>query len=214
MMSKEQRHLQELEKAKQLFEFDRQFEKEKGVVCGVDEAGRGPLCGPVCAAAVILKPGVILNGLNDSKKLNEEKRNNLYEQITQNAIAYNIVLINADVIDEINILNATLKGMAKAVEGLCEKPDIVLIDGNKCPNINIEAKAIVKGDSASASIAAASVLAKVTRDNFMKELSLKHPEYLLEKHKGYGTKQHYEIIEKHGILPFYRKSFLKKRGIV
>ncbi len=214
MMSKEQRRLQEQEKTQQLFEFDRQFEKEKGVVCGVDEAGRGPLCGPVCAAAVILKPGVILNGLNDSKKLSEEKRNNLFEQITQSAIAYNIVLIHADVIDEINILNATLEGMKQAVNGLKAKPDIVLIDGNKCPNISIEARAVIKGDANSASIAAASVLAKVTRDNFMKELSLKHPEYLLEKHKGYGTKQHYEIIEKYGILPFYRKSFLKKRGVV
>ncbi len=214
MMSKAQKQLQIEENTRRLFEFDSEIATEYGMVCGVDEAGRGPLCGPVCAAAVILKQGIVISGLNDSKKLNEQKRTALYEQITQNALAFNIVLVHADVIDEINILNATLKGMANAVDGLCKTPDIVLIDGNKCPDISIKANAVVQGDSKSASIAAASVLAKVTRDNFMKELSLKHPEYLLEKHKGYGTKQHYEIIEKYGILPFYRKSFLKKRGIV
>ncbi len=203
-----------LQKTAELYANDKAAMQEYGIICGVDEAGRGPLCGPVCAAAVILNENVKLNEINDSKKLNEEKRNALYEEIIKSAIAYNIVLIHADVIDEINILNATLKGMAKAINGLEKVPDIALIDGNKCPDVNIKTKAIVKGDATYASIAAASVLAKVTRDNYMKTLAIKHPEYLLDKHKGYPTKQHYEIIKEHGILPFYRKSFLKKRGIV
>ncbi len=203
-----------IETTEKLYNFDAEFTNEFGTVCGVDEAGRGPLCGPVCIAAVILNPEIKIHGLNDSKKLNEAKREFLYGEILKHAIAYNIVLVHADVIDEINILKATLKGMAQAVNGLEIKPSIALIDGNKCPDIDIKAKAVVKGDANSASIAAASVLAKVTRDNFMADLAKKHPEYMLEKHKGYPTKQHYEIIEKHGILPFYRKSFLKKRGIV
>ncbi len=197
-----------------LYTFDSDYRKSHAVICGVDEAGRGPLCGPVCVAAVILNEGTDIHGLNDSKKLTEKKRAELYPIIKQNALAYNIVMVEPDVIDEINILNATLLGMKNAVEGLNTVPDLALIDGNKCPSIATKSLAVVKGDSVSASIAAASVLAKVTRDLYMEELAKKHPEYMLEKHKGYPTKQHYEIIEKYGILPFYRKSFLKKRGIV
>ncbi len=197
-----------------LYAFDSEFRKDYATICGVDEAGRGPLCGPVCVAAVILDENIIIDGLNDSKKLTEKKRAELFPIIKQHAKSYSIVMIGPEVIDEINILNATLLGMKNAVENLNITPNLALIDGNKCPDLLLKSQAVVKGDSFSASIAAASVLAKVARDMHMEELSAKYPQYLFEKHKGYPTKQHYEIIEKHGILPFYRKSFLKKRGIV
>ncbi len=197
-----------------LYEFDEQYRVNAQIVCGVDEAGRGPLCGPVCVAAVILSSDTIIDGLNDSKKLTEKKRNELFPIIKEKALAYNIVMVEPCVIDEINILNATLLGMKNAVEGLKTIPNVALIDGNKCPNVSMSAHAIVKGDSHSASIAAASVLAKVSRDLYMQELAKEYPQYMLEKHKGYPTKQHYDIIAQYGILPFYRKSFLKKRGIV
>ncbi len=197
-----------------LYEFDEKYKSEYNIVCGVDEAGRGPLCGPVCVAAVILNKNAVIHGLNDSKKLTHKKREELFAIITQNAVAYNIVMVHHDVIDEINILKATLLGMKNAISGLNVKANIALIDGNKTPESDVKCFAVVKGDSQSASIAAASVLAKVTRDEYMKKLALQHPEYMFEKHKGYPTKQHYEIIEKYGLLPFYRKSFLRKRGIV
>ncbi len=200
--------------ANKLYEFDKTFFENGKLICGIDEAGRGPLCGPVCVAAVVLNYSDEIQGLNDSKKLTEIKRQNLYKQIVQRAVCYNIVMIDAQTIDEINILNATLLGMKQAAEGLKVQTDIALIDGNKCPNLNMQCKAVVKGDANSACIAAASVLAKVTRDNFMCELAKQYPQYMYEKHKGYPTKMHYEKIEKYGIQSFYRKSFLKKRGIV
>ena len=179
-------------------------------VCGVDEAGRGPLAGPVCAAAVILPQGLVIEGLNDSKKLSEKKRDALFDMICENAVAYSIASASEKEIDEINILNATFLAMKRAVEGLSVKPDIALVDGNKTPQLNCRAEAIVKGDAKSASIAAASILAKVSRDRFMLEIDKQYPEYQFSKHKGYGTKLHYEMIEKYGVSKVHRRTFLKK----
>lgn len=179
-------------------------------VCGVDEAGRGPLAGPVFAAAVVLAPNSMIDGLNDSKKLSEKKREVLYEQIKNSAVAYNIAFATEKEIDEMNILNATFLAMRRAVEGLSVSPDIALIDGNRSPVLNIPTRTVVKGDSLSASIAAASILAKVERDRLMKILDEKYPRYAFEKHKGYGTKIHIEAIRKFGPCEIHRKSFLKK----
>lgn len=178
-------------------------------ICGIDEAGRGPLCGPVCAAAVILPCGFVLDGINDSKKLTEKKREQLYPIITENAVSYGIGLASAEEIDRLNILNATFLAMQRAIEQMTPRPTFALVDGNRIKNINIPAECVVKGDSKVISIAAASVLAKVYRDRYMKNLSLQYPQYELDKHKGYPTKQHYELIKKHGVAPIYRKSFLK-----
>ncbi len=203
-------------KMKEIIEIDwHKFEnlaREQGykVICGVDEAGRGPLAGPVCAAAVILPRDFIIDGLNDSKKLTEKKRDMLFDVIKTNAIAYSIAFADEKEIDEINILNATFLAMQRAVEGLSIKPDFVLVDGNRDPKLGIPTKTVVKGDALSQSIAAASVLAKVTRDRFMLEISEKYPQYQFSKHKGYGTKLHYEMLEKYGISDIHRKSFLKK----
>lgn len=181
------------------------------LICGVDEAGRGPLAGPVAAAAVILPENCFIDGLNDSKKLTEKKREALFPIIQEKAIACSVGLAGEKEIDEINILQATFLAMKRAIDGLSVKPDCVLIDGNRLPpDLNTESRAIVKGDSKSASIAAASVLAKVTRDRILKELDEKYPEYGFAKHKGYPTKAHYEAIEKYGILDIHRRSFLKK----
>ncbi len=180
------------------------------VVCGVDEAGRGPLCGPVCAAAVILPIDCEIDGINDSKKLSEKKREALYDIITEKAIAYSVFMVGADVIDEINILQATFLAMRTAVENLDVKPDIVLVDGNGKPGLDVEERTIVKGDAKSISIAAASILAKVTRDRYMLEVDKKYPEYQFARHKGYGTKLHYEKIAENGICPEHRRTFLKK----
>ncbi|MCM1363915.1 MAG: ribonuclease HII [Faecalibacterium sp.] len=179
-------------------------------VCGIDEAGRGPLCGPVCAAAVILPIDCEIDGINDSKKLSEKKREVLYDVIKEKAIAYCAVMVDAKTIDEINILQATFLAMRQAVDGLSVKPDIALIDGNQKPGLDIEQRTIVKGDAKSISIAAASILAKVTRDRYMREMDIKYPEYKFSQHKGYGTKLHYEMIAEHGICPEHRKTFLKK----
>lgn len=179
-------------------------------VCGVDEAGRGPLCGPVCAAAVILPMDCEIEGINDSKKLSEKKREALYDIIKEKAVAYSVVMVDAATIDEINILQATFKAMREAVSTLSVKPDIALIDGNGKPGLSIEERTIVKGDAKSISIAAASILAKVTRDRYCIELDKKYPEYQFAKHKGYGTKLHYEMIAEHGICPEHRRTFLKK----
>jgi len=195
-----------------LYAFDREIRVQRGIFCGVDEAGRGPLCGPVSCAAVILDPEAPVEGVNDSKKLSEKKREALYDQIIEKAVAYRVVLVGPEVIDEKNILWATMEGMRQAVEGLDVEPQFVLVDGNRCPALKIPAASQVKGDGVSASIAAASILAKVTRDRYMKELDRQYPQYQLAKHKGYGTKLHYEMIEKYGIQPFYRRSFLKKLG--
>ncbi len=186
--------------------------KAKGftAVCGVDEAGRGPLAGPVYAAAVILKENADLEGLDDSKKLSEKKREALFDKIKEQSIAYCIVSVDQNTIDEINILNATMLAMKKAVEGLSVKADFALIDGNKTPDLDIESRAIIGGDAKVKSIAAASILAKVSRDRFMLEMCEKYPQYQFEKHKGYGTKLHYEMLDKFGVSPIHRMSFLKK----
>ncbi len=180
------------------------------VVCGIDEAGRGPLAGPVYAAAVILPKGHIVEGVNDSKKISEKKRDMLYDKIIEECVDYSIGVATEKEIDEINILQATFLAMRRAVEGLSVKPDIALIDGNKTPNLDIEQRAIIKGDSKSANISAASIIAKVSRDRYMLEMAEKYPEYQFEKHKGYGTKLHYETIEKYGVSPIHRITFLKK----
>lgn len=180
------------------------------IVCGVDEAGRGPLAGPVYAAAVILPEGLEDLGINDSKKLSEKKRDELFDIICEKAVAYGIASASEKEIDEINILNATFLAMKRAVEKMGIKPDLALIDGNRKPNTGCEEITVVKGDAKSISIAAASILAKVSRDRYMTELGKKYPEYMFEKHKGYPTKLHYEMIEKYGILPDHRRSFLKK----
>lgn len=179
-------------------------------ICGVDEAGRGPLAGPVFAAAVVLPPNLMIDGLNDSKKLSEKKREILYDEIKSLAVACNVAFATEREIDEINILNATFLAMKRAVAGLNLQPDVVLVDGNRSPDLNVPTQTIVKGDSLSASIAAASILAKVERDRLMKNLSKKYPEYNFEKHKGYGTKMHIDLIKKYGPCEIHRKSFLKK----
>ena len=188
------------------------FAIEKGfkTICGIDEAGRGPLAGPVYAAAVILPMDLDIDGLNDSKKLTEKKREALFDVICEKAISYSIGIATEEEIDEINILNATFLAMRRAVEAMGEKPDLVLVDGNRKPVTGYEEVTVVKGDAKSISIAAASILAKVSRDRYMKELAERHPEYKFEQHKGYGTKLHYEMIEQYGILPDHRRSFLKK----
>jgi ribonuclease HII len=178
-------------------------------VCGCDEAGRGPLCGPVVAAAVILPRGEIIEGLNDSKKLTEKKREKLFDIIKERAIAYAIAEASPEEIDEINILNASMLAMRRAVEALPHPADFALIDGNCSRGFNIPTETVVKGDSLSYSIAAASVLAKVTRDRQCAELHKLYPEYNIAKHKGYPTAEHMEAVRIHGVAPIYRKSFLK-----
>ena len=181
------------------------------VICGVDEAGRGPLAGPVYAAAVILSPDTVIEGLNDSKKLTEKKREALFPVIQEKAIAYGIGFATECEIDEINILNATFLAMRRAVEQLSVTPDLLLIDGNQKPKIGVCPEVtVIKGDAKSMSIAAASVLAKVSRERFMLELAEIYPQYAFEKHKGYGTKLHYEKLAECGISPVHRKTFLKK----
>ncbi|MGN0550765.1 MAG: ribonuclease HII [Acutalibacteraceae bacterium] len=179
-------------------------------VCGADEAGRGPLAGPVCAAAVILPDGKIIDGVNDSKKLSEKKREALFDVIKNEASAYAIAYASVEEIEEINILNAAMLAMKRAIEALPLKADFALIDGNKTPDLNIPAKAIVKGDSLSMSIAAASILAKVSRDRLMLKYDEQYPEYQFKKHKGYGTKLHREMLLKYGPCEIHRLSFLKK----
>lgn len=181
------------------------------IICGVDEAGRGPLAGPVYAAAVILPKGHIVEGVNDSKKLSEKKRELLFDKIIDECVCYSIGTASEKEIDEINILQATYLAMKRAVDGLEIVPQLALIDGNRIPPLtSTDARAIVKGDAKSASIACASILAKVSRDRYMLKMAKKYPEYQFEKHKGYGTKLHYEMIEKYGICEIHRKSFLKK----
>ena len=180
------------------------------VICGVDEAGRGPLAGPVCAAAVILPKHLQIPGLTDSKKLTDKKRRELFPVIQQQAIAYGVGLASEAEIDEINILQATFLAMRRALEQLTVRPEIALIDGNRETDFGLPVKTVVKGDSLSANIAAASVLAKVTRDNIMVELAQQYPEYGFEIHKGYGTKAHYEALRTYGPCPIHRRSFLKK----
>lgn len=180
------------------------------LIAGVDEAGRGPLAGPVYAAAVILPDNAIIKGINDSKKLTEKRREELFEEITEKAVAYNVCAIDEKRIDKINILNATFEAMNGAVNGLGTAPDYVIIDGNRIKGMGIPHETIVKGDAKSVSIAAASILAKVSRDRFISEIAKKYPQYGFEKHKGYGTKAHTEAILKYGPCEIHRRSFLKK----
>ena len=186
------------------------FEEGYKIICGVDEAGRGPLAGPVCAAAVILPPNVEIPGLNDSKKLTDKKRRELMPIIKETAIAYGIAFASEQEIDEINILQATYLAMHRAIDQLAVKADLALVDGNRAGDFGLPVKTVVKGDSLSASIAAASVLAKVTRDDVMLELAEKYPEYAFDVHKGYGTKAHYAALTQHGPSPIHRMTFLKK----
>lgn len=179
-------------------------------ICGVDEAGRGPLAGPVCAAAVILPEHLQIPGLTDSKKLTDKKRRELFPIIQEQAIAYGIGLASESEIDEINILQATFLAMGRALEQLSVRPALALIDGNRETDFGLPVKTVVKGDSLSANIAAASILAKVTRDNLMLELVQQYPEYGFDIHKGYGTKAHYEALRTYGPCPIHRRSFLKK----
>ena len=180
------------------------------VICGVDEAGRGPLAGPVCAAAVILPPHLEIPGLTDSKKLTDKKRRELFPVIREQAIAYGIGYASEQEIDEINILQATFLAMQRALDQLTVRPDLALIDGNREKDFGLPVKTVVKGDSLSANIAAASVLAKVSRDDLMLEMAEKYPEYGFDVHKGYGTKAHYAALTEHGPSPIHRRTFLKK----
>lgn len=179
-------------------------------VCGVDEAGRGPLAGPVYAAAVILPVGLEIAGLNDSKKLTEKKREELFDIITKEAVCYSVGIADEKEIDEINILNATFLAMKRAINGLEIRPNYAIIDGNRAPHSDIPEETVVKGDGKVMSVAAASIIAKVSRDRFMQKIAQEYPEYQFEKHKGYGTRLHYEMIEKYGVAPIHRRSFLKK----
>ena len=194
-----------------MWEFEHKYAQQGyQMICGVDEAGRGPLAGPVCAAAVILPIDADIPGLNDSKKLSDKKRRELFPVICEKAVAYGIAFADAEEIDEINILQATYLAMERAMEKLLIKPDFALIDGNQAKDFGIPLETVVGGDGRSASIAAASILAKVTRDDFMLQLSEVYPQYGFEIHKGYGTKAHYAALTAHGHCPIHRMSFLKK----
>ena len=186
------------------------FEKGITCICGVDEAGRGPLAGPVCAAAVILPPNLEIPGLDDSKKLTDKRRRELFPIIKEQAIAYGIAFASHEEIDEINILQATYLAMERAISSLSVRPELALIDGNRAKDFGLPVQTVIKGDSLSASIAAASILAKVTRDDYMEEMAKTYPQYSFEVHKGYGTKLHYEKIAAFGPSPIHRMTFLKK----
>jgi len=196
-----------------LYDFEHAKRDELGIklICGVDEAGRGPLAGPVFAAAVILPEDYEIEGLNDSKKLSEKKRDQLFDEIIEHAVAYSIQSVDHKIIDEINILEATMLAMRTAVENLSTVPEAVYIDGNRVPkDMKVPTEFVIKGDATSASIAAASILAKVSRDRFMLEMDKRYPEYCFAKHKGYGTKLHYEKIREFGPSDIHRLTFLKK----
>lgn len=186
------------------------FDRGIRVICGVDEAGRGPLAGPVCAAAVILPPNLEIPGLNDSKKLTDKRRRELFPVIKEQAVAYGIGLASHEEIDAVNILQATYLAMERAINALAVRPELALIDGNRAKDFGLPVETVVKGDSRSASIAAASILAKVTRDDLMLELAGEYPQYGFEIHKGYGTKAHYAALREYGPSPVHRMTFLKK----
>ncbi len=200
-----------IETTLKLVEYDRNIAKQYNIFCGIDEAGRGPLCGPVVVASCImpLDNDKIIMGINDSKKLSEKQREELFEQIKKTAICYSIQEIDEKTIDEINILEATKLGMKKAIEGLSQKPNLTLVDAVKNIDSDVQQIAIIKGDATSYSIAAASILAKVYRDKLMQKLDAEYPEYHFAKHKGYGTKEHIELLKKFGPCKIHRKSFIK-----
>ena len=190
------------------------WEIERGLtpavrICGVDEAGRGPLAGPVCAAAVILPAGLEIEGLDDSKRLTDARRRQLYDVIVAQALGYGVAMATEAEIDEVNILQATFLAMRRAVAQLPQAPELVLVDGNRDPGLGLPTRTVVGGDGLSANIAAASILAKVTRDRYMEQLALQYPDYGFEVHKGYGTRRHYAAIFAHGVTPAHRRSFLR-----
>ena len=192
-----------------LWEIERELHAEGiGLICGVDEAGRGPLAGPVCAAAVILPPETELPGLNDSKKLSEKRREQLFPEIQRIALAWSVAFASVEEIEERNILGATMLAMNRAIAGLSLTPDLALIDGNRNKEIEVPSRCVVHGDARCASIAAASILAKVSRDHLMLELAREYPQYGFEKHKGYGTRAHYAALREYGPCPAHRPSFL------
>ncbi len=193
----------------QRFEYDKSLRQQHGIICGIDEAGRGPWIGSVYAAAVILDDGAFIEGLNDSKKLTEEKREALYGEITEKAVSYSVACATVEEINRLNILQATFLAMKRAAEGLSLPPNLALVDGNRLPDIGIKAETVVKGDGVSASIAAASILAKVTRDRYMRELDKKYPEFDFAANKGYGTARHIEALKKYGYTPEHRQLFLR-----
>lgn len=186
------------------------YDEGYSLICGVDEAGRGPLAGPVYAAAVILPRGLVIDGLNDSKKLTEAKRDALFDEIKEKALSYSIAFSTVDEIESLNILGATMLAMNRAIEGLTLTPQLALIDGNRDKNIKVNSRTVIKGDAKCADIAAASILAKVSRDRYMLEMAEKYPEYNFDKHKGYGTKLHYEALREFGPCEIHRPSFLRK----
>lgn len=193
-----------------LNEFDNTYRDRYSLVCGCDEAGRGPLAGDVFAAAVIFDKDTVIEGINDSKKLTEKKREELFDEIIDKALDFSIQCATVAEIEELNILNCAMLAMKRSVESMKLKPDICLIDGNKTPELDCDTEAVVKGDGKSQAIAAASILAKVARDKYMLEMAKLYPEYQFEKHKGYGTKLHYQMIDKYGESPIHRPTFLKK----
>lgn len=204
-------HEDELARLYQMEENERRLRSEGyRLIAGIDEAGRGPLAGPVYAAAVILPEECVIEGLNDSKKLSEKRREELYDIIIEKAVAYNIQSVSEKIIDEVNILNAVFIAMNKASQALSPQPDYVLVDGNRIKDMIFPCETVVKGDSKSINIAAASILAKVSRDRYITEISDKYPEYNFAKHKGYGTKEHVEALKKYGPCEIHRKTFLKK----
>ena len=199
----------ERERLEKMRVYEHQY-RHLGLVCGIDEAGRGPLAGPVCAAAVILPKETVIEGLNDSKKLSEKKREQLYDVICETAVSYAISFATVAEIEELNILHATQLAMIRAINELDPVPDLALIDGNQAGDIKFPHETVIKGDASCVSIAAASILAKVTRDRFMVEMAEQYPNYHFEKHKGYGTKDHYNALREFGPCPIHRPSFLKK----
>ena len=186
------------------------YDSGVSLICGVDEAGRGPLAGPVCAAAVILPRNIEIVGLNDSKKLSEKSREKLYDEICEKAMSFGIAFASVEEIEEFNILNAAMLAMNRAIAQLEPQPELALIDGNRSSAIEINSRCVIKGDAKCADIAAASLLAKVTRDRYMLEMAEKYPEYHFERHKGYGTKLHYEALREYGPCEIHRPSFLRK----
>ena len=186
------------------------YDSGVSLICGVDEAGRGPLAGPVCAAAVILPRNIGIVGLNDSKKLSEKSREKLYDEICEKAMSFGIAFASVEEIEELNILNAAMLAMNRAIAQLEPQPELALIDGNRSSAIEINSRCVIKGDAKCADIAAASILAKVTRDRYMLDMAEKYPEYHFERHKGYGTKLHYEALREYGPCEIHRPSFLRK----